>query len=226
MSLDRFGTFCASLLMCEMDLRMYSRPSQYSSAFLVILVAFAAACSNDGPSKGKGDTSCVRGKVSECPCPGESPATQVCTADGIWGACGCGDAGWDVGEDVAFDIGYDVPQDTDRRDVVYRDVYDDVYRDVWEDDISYRDVYDDVNELDVGFVDVSFPDVGTDVGVDFGTDMGNMTPSRDCNSANPPMRCFQDPATFNWGPASVVDHMEIAADNMCCFDFTRRRGAR
>lgn len=41
-----------------------------------------------------------------------------------------------------------------------------------------------------------------------------------CESANPPARCTADPATFEFGVASVISKLAIAAgDENCCFDF-------
>jgi hypothetical protein len=55
-----------------------------------------AANSDDGAAGGGGTTSCVPGKVEECPCPGVGPkGTQICAADGkSFGECtGCGSGG-------------------------------------------------------------------------------------------------------------------------------------
>lgn len=44
-------------------------------------------------------------------------------------------------------------------------------------------------------------------------------PKTACESANPPARCTADPATFEFGVASVITKLEIAGDDTCCFDF-------
>jgi hypothetical protein len=44
-----------------------------------------------GGSDGGGGSSCVPGQVVACPCPGRGDGTQVCRADGTFGACACGD---------------------------------------------------------------------------------------------------------------------------------------
>jgi hypothetical protein len=70
---------------------------------------------------------------------------------------------------------------------------------------------DSTTDMTVNTVDVG--DAG-----DTGPDMATLPP---CQQMNPPPRCSEDPDTFEWAPAGVINTLELqGTDNApeCCFD--------
>ncbi|MFT6398736.1 MAG: hypothetical protein ACJAYU_003498 [Bradymonadia bacterium] len=100
-----------------------------------------------GDSESSNIERCVPGRVAACACPGGVAGTQLCSDDGRFDSCVCGevvaDAGGDapaegdVIEDVASDVASDAPQaDVTERDVDSTDTESDVEPDIPEPDIG------------------------------------------------------------------------------------------